>query len=66
MTMHYIPLVGVCHAELRTDTHFAETSSRLIKAMLKVVKIDIFRHFQPMIATRRKKERDKNILAKVS
>ena len=40
--MHYIPLDRACHAELRTDLHFAETSSRPIKATLKVVKIDIF------------------------
>jgi hypothetical protein len=32
----------VGQAELKTGLHFAETSSRPIKATLKVVKIDIF------------------------
>ena len=38
----YIPLDRVDQAELRTDLHFAKTSSMPIKATLKVVKIDIF------------------------
>jgi len=41
-SMLYIPSDRVYHAELRTDHHFAETSSRPIKAMLKAIKIDIF------------------------
>ena len=41
-SMLYIPSDRVHHAELRTDLHFAETSSRPIKAALKAVKIDIF------------------------
>ena len=40
--MKNILLDRVDQAELRTDLHFAETSSRPIKATLKVVKIDIF------------------------
>ena len=40
--MHYIPRDRVYLAELKTDLHFAETSSRPIKAALKAVKIDIF------------------------
>ena len=40
--MHHIPRDRVNKAELRTDLHFAETSSRPIKAALNAVKIDIF------------------------
>ena len=39
--MKNILLDRVDQAELRTDLHFAENSSRPIKATLKVVKIDI-------------------------
>ena len=55
--MHYTLLDRAHQADLRTDLHFAETSSRPTKATLKNVKIDIFRHFQPTKATRIKKER---------
>ena len=40
--MQYIPRDRAYQAELKTDLHFAETSSRLIKATLKGIKIDIF------------------------
>ena len=41
--MKNVLLDRVDQAELRTDLHFEETSSRPMKATLKVVKIDIFR-----------------------
>ena len=44
--------------ELRTDLHFAETSSRPIKATLKVVKIDIFSQQK----VQEEREREKKIL----
>ena len=52
--MKNILLDRVDQVELRTDLHFAETSSRPIKVTLKVVKIDIFSQKKP---TKRKNER---------
>ena len=42
--MQKILIDRVDQPELRTDLHFAETSSRPINATLKAVKIDMFSH----------------------
>ena len=49
-------------AELKTGLHFAETSSRPIKATLKVVKIDIF----SQQSLPKERVTDKKYLTKVS